>query len=892
MACTAPAQERLSDRLLRLPPGPEQDTLATSWKSAADQPRQAADKQALIARLQATAPQLASRLARLPATGRVLLPDTDPWRLKVHPEWDPVITAQDQLSIPKRSDTVAVLHADGFLCLVQHRAGQPTATYLQACGELATHDEAWLVQPDGKIQHHGVQPWNAQHQWPPAPGSWIWAPPRDGSIAVEDSEAIARLLATQGAAPAALESQILARRNLDSTDLRPTPRELPYSTNQWGVNGLIETPTARLGRAGDMAFTFSRVHGYRNIALQLQPFDWLSGAFRYTDVEFNRYGPQAFSGDQSYKDKSVDLRLRLSKESRWLPEVALGWRDLLGTGLFSSEYLVGSKRHGDFDVSLGLAWGYLGHRGNVKNPWTLVSSRFETRPDWQGGSGGTFNPRAYFRGPAAVFGGVQYHTPWDWLVLKAEYDGNNYQREPFNTALPARSPINVGAVWRVNRWLNLSVGYERGNSLSFAISTLSPLDGMSTPKLLDPPAPAVKAQRAAAAANPSDTARDIAKLADLPVQAIEAKDGTYTAVINNARVGYAGPLLDRSLAVLHRDAPPEANELAVRFEQRGTVLGEVKVDRDAWARSKTELLPESQRPARLKVAEANRDDDARTLYKSNTKPYSFGVGLNYRQSLGGPDAFVLYQLAAEAVGEWRPRADTWLTGTWRVGLLDNYDRFKSKGSSELPRVRTLVREYVTTSRSTIPNLQLTHMEQWKQNHFFMAYGGLLESMFAGVGAEYLYRPVGSRLAFGVDANRVRQRDFEQKFQMRDYTVNTGHVSVYWDLAKAGLVVYSSVGQYLAGDRGVTIGLSRVFDNGVSIGAYATKTNVSAQQFGEGSFDKGLYVQIPFDAILPRSGPSSATVLYAPLLRDGGAKLSRYYSLYGQTRARDPRVMGP
>jgi hypothetical protein len=82
----------------------------------------------------------------------------------------------------------------------------------------------------------------------------------------------------------------------------------------------------------------------------------------------------------------------------------------------------------------------------------------------------------------------------------------------------------------------------------------------------------------------------------------------------------------------------------------------------------------------------------------------------------------------------------------------------------------------------------------------------------------------------------------------------------------------------------------VFPNGVAMGAYATKTNVSAEQFGEGSFDKGVYVNIPFDAFLLRSGPSKAAIIYAPLLRDGGARLNRRFNLYDLTTTRDPRAL--
>jgi len=71
-----------------------------------------------------------------------------------------------------------------------------------------------------------------------------------------------------------------------------------------------------------------------------------------------------------------------------------------------------------------------------------------------------------------------------------------------------------------------------------------------------------------------------------------------------------------------------------------------------------------------------------------------------------------------------------------------------------------------------------------------------------------------------------------------------------------------------------------------MGAYATKTNVSAQQFGEGSFDKGIYVSIPFDLMLPRSTLTRASFVWDPLIRDGGAMLSKRYSLYSLTSGRD------
>ena len=126
----------------------------------------------------------------------------------------------------------------------------------------------------------------------------------------------------------------------------------------------------------------------------------------------------------------MDFKVRLLKETSTLPQVAIGITDIGGTGLFSSEYLVANKRSGNFDWSLGVGWGNMGSSGSVRNPFSLLSKSFDTRSGPVSSSGGQVNATSFFRGTTALFGGVQYSTPSDKWLVKAEYDGNNYQREP------------------------------------------------------------------------------------------------------------------------------------------------------------------------------------------------------------------------------------------------------------------------------------------------------------------------------------------------------------------------------------------------------------------------------------------------------------------------------
>lgn len=74
-----------------------------------------------------------------------------------------------------------------------------------------------------------------------------------------------------------------------------------------------------------------------------------------------------------------------------------------------------------------------------------------------------------FHGPASLFGGVEYQTPWQPLRLKLEYEGNNYQQD-FCRKAGAKSKFNVGAIYRVTDWADVNLSYERGNTFMFGVT--------------------------------------------------------------------------------------------------------------------------------------------------------------------------------------------------------------------------------------------------------------------------------------------------------------------------------------------------------------------------------------------------------------------------------------
>jgi hypothetical protein len=148
-------------------------------------------------------------------------------------------------------------------------------------------------------------------------------------------------------------------------------------------------------------------------------------------------------------------------------------------------------------------------------------------------------------------------------------------------------------------------------------------------------------------------------------------------------------------------------------------------------------------------------------------------------------------------------------------------------------------------------------------------------MYSGVGGELLYQPFQSRLAYGFSANWVRQRGYEKTFKHLDYQTTTAFASVYWASPFYNFDVAVHAGRYLAKDLGATLEVRRSFNNGWMVGLWATITDVPFEDFGEGSFDKGMYFKIPFDGLLGRNTRGSYSTRVRPIQRDGGQRLDNF-----------------
>jgi hypothetical protein len=340
--------------------------------------------------------------------------------------------------------------------------------------------------------------------------------------------------------------------------------------------------------------------------------------------------------------------------------------------------------------------------------------------------------------------------------------------------------------------------------------------------------------------------------------------------------------IDRIARVLSKEAPPEIEKFRLIAVEGGIPVREFDILRGPMERSYEQedgtifdhsvhiLPPAMNQPVLAEAA------------KENYPTFVWGLYPQFRQALFDPAQPFGVQFLAVAAAGLHLAPGLALFGSVEGNIYDDFNTARVS-DSQLPHVRSDFMKYFTQGKNGIGNLEADYSFRLAPELFAKVRGGYLESMFAGAGGEVLWRPEGARWALGADIYHVWQRDFDRLFGLQQYHQTTGHISLYYDSPWYDLNFLLRAGQYLAGDRGFTIQITRRFSTGVEIGAFMTKTNVSAAQFGEGSFDKGLIIRIPLGWVAPIETQSQIGLDLRPVQRDGGQALAGDATLYDETR---------
>ena len=656
-----------------------------------------------------------------------------------------------------------------------------------------------------------------------------------------------------------------------------------------GVPGLIDMPVGLPAPDGAFSFTTSTFGGITRGALSFQLFPRFGGTFRYVEVRNWNSG-----GFATYYDRSFDLRLQALNEGRYLPGVTVGMQDFIGTGLYSGEYVAASKtlRPG-LVVTAGLGWGRLGS-------YNAIGAPFGNRPKIDVGRGGKPNIGQWFRGDVAPFAGVEWQIN-DKLGVKLEYSSDAYVKEDQERGVfDRRTPWNFGVEYQATPAMRFGFyslyGSQYGASVAFA------LDPKVRPRNygIQGPAPLPVKHRPDPRAVPDAWSRAwvsqpelqanirsiIAQGLALDGMALEALSLQPTRVqvrLRNTRFDAEAQAIGRAARLLTQVLPPSVEVFEIVPVVNGIPASKITFTRSDFEALETAPNGSAQLRARTTLTAAGPLPAGSYIPPEAYPKFKWSLGPYTRLSLFDPSNPIRADLGVRLSGEYQIQPWLRLRGALTQKIVGNIGTTRRKSNSVLPHVRTDSVEYDKFAGVAVESLTLAAQAGLGPDLYGRVTVGYLERMFGGVSGEVLWKPVNSRLAFGVEANYVAQRNFNQDLGFRNYRVATGHVSAYYDFGD-GYLAQVNVGRYLAGDVGATFTLDREFPNGWRLGAFATFTNVSAKDFGEGSFDKGIRLTIPLAWATGSPSRKDYSTVIRPLTRDGGARLQVDNRLYDQVRS--------
>ncbi len=671
------------------------------------------------------------------------------------------------------------------------------------------------------------------------------------------------------------------------------PNKSPSYSN-YGTLGFVNAPNARFHEEGTLAFTWSHNQPYLRGSLVLYPFDWLEASYQYTDVNNYLYSPyKEFSGGQSFKDKSFDAKLRLLKERNFFPAVAIGLRDFAGTGVFSGEYIVASKSIKNIDLSVGMGWGSLSGGAQITNPLIRLNNSFETREYVEGGEGGEFSPDSYFSGPAGIFGGMEYIFPYmKGLTVSVEYDPVNYSVEGLRKIKNIDSKWNLAFKYPLTKGIRLRLGVTRGNTLNFSFSynkSFSKRDPYLIKK--DPPKKVENADIVRKVVAGDKTRIYRAALSylrenDISLQSANIENNELQITYAQSRFFEKTRSLGRTTDILNQIMPEDIEHFKITLLNADMAMHTAEIPRQSFERYQKQKMHDPL----LKDIKFYHEKNPRKTHEFQPDValpnLITSISPSMKNQIGGPDGFWFGQVDLSLDIELHLARNLNISGVAGINVWNNFDELKLKSSSILPHVRTDVNEYLKNSRDrpSITNLQ--------GNYFFNPIGhiygkfsaGLLEQMFGGYGFELLYRPFDGPWGLGVEAWRVRQRSFKGDFEFLDYETTTGHLSFYLREPRSAILLAVSGGRYLAEDSGFTIDISKQFKSGMNIGAFFSLTDISKEEFGEGSFDKGFYFNMPVQIFFKKYQPDQTSFSFRPITRDGAARVGHDFTLWSITSA--------
>lgn len=660
---------------------------------------------------------------------------------------------------------------------------------------------------------------------------------------------------------------------------------VPVLYNHYLQGGYINMPSARMGDEGDAGVGYSDVPPYRNVSLRYQftPNIELTGSYRlYRGMDDPILSPRGYG---CMTDRGVNFKLAIfhpSDSDFVLPGIAIGMDDCVGTRAFRSRYVVATQVFPQHNLELSLGYG----------EWRIHG----------------------------LFGGLHWmpfrHSCASFLrplAFAAEYDALDYKNPKYEPHVQGRElayRVNFGIKYRLWDYVDLSASWIRGKAFAWSASATLPIGETQgfVPKVDDPlpyRAP-MNIQQLGCLRTGDVLAHDLAyafRHHGLELMCATLVDDAcgqriLLLVVYNRSFFWECAVREQLEGILTYLVPADVDRVVVEiFEQGMTVqeyrfcgeilrmyrdkeichyelsllspLREVSVDDEVcWSEVLYEKGPHWFCPAILPKTQF--------LFGSSRGKFKFALGIS-----AGADGFLPWDIYYR-----------FNLGYFFWSNIPNDSKQDFLNPSQLPNVQTDIYSYLHTDIVTFDEVYLQKNWNLGCGFFGRVSAGLFTQMYGGGDVEFLYYPVNSCWAVGIDGAYLRRRattgiGFVSRIRKLDGCVPTYikfplyqyFLDIYYNLYDANLDFKVSTGRFLAGDYGARFEASRNYNSGLRMTFWYTLTNAHDHINGKTYHDTGVAFTMPIDVFFTCSSRQEWGTAIAAWLRDCGYRTWAGEGLY-------------
>lgn len=519
-----------------------------------------------------------------------------------------------------------------------------------------------------------------------------------------------------------------------------------YSASLYGPLGLNTIPSARMDKAGTVRIGVSTLDPYRHGFIGFQIADPLYVQLRQTGTGSNL----GASPDGLYP--GMDLKIRLAKEDRYTPEIALGMNSAFGHKKTASEYIALSKRWKAFDFTGGLAWGRLGSEGMLSNPFKKFSRHFSHDRDF--GSETQNGVNDWFTGEEiGLFAGVEYFTPLEGLSVKAEWGADSYEADQITSNFKAPDPWSLSLNYAPYKWMDVSAGLAGTDKIFARLSfqgNLFEWPGRNAETGSPVPFHPHRAGTASAQKMMLSAHKDGVLLFDA-----QHVDSDADSLLDLDPFEPSARQIGRAARHMSNNGGEEVESLSITpyvFGLKGHRTTLIRRDLESA------LAHNNGSPEEIwQDTTIEKTSDKKRQKSEHGFPWRPRLILDTRLSLSEEDSGILYRSSLVFEGTKQLPYGFTVGGSARLNIDDNLHRLADFRPAALHPVRS--DEDLYASRLfALDRSYLSWLKTLKTDLHLALSAGALEEMYTGAGGEILYRPFGKTFSVGAEAWRVYKRD--------------------------------------------------------------------------------------------------------------------------------------